>query len=287
MGDVAGEPLSPEEVDALYALPMEEFIPARAALAARLKEAGSRDAARAAGALRKPTVAAWTVNQLARRNAGELDALFRANARLRAAQTGAGRGGGPGFRDALRARQDALARLAEAAARILAEAGHPESRATLDRISATLMAAATDEETAALVRRGVLARDVEPAADFDALGLGGAAGGSDRGAPRGAGAPSGARERRAGKGSRRTGGSAGRAAERAALRNAEERVEALLRRAEDAERAADEHEREAAAAARSANKARTEAERARRAAAKARSQADEALEGFRSLGDGG
>jgi len=287
VGDVAGEPLSPEEVDALYALPMEEFIPARAALAARLKDAGSRGAAREAGALRKPTVTAWTVNQLARRNPGELDALFRANDRLRAAQTGAGRGGGSGFRDALRARQDALARLAEAAAGILAEAGHPESRATLDRVSVTLMAAATDGATAALVRRGVLARDVEPAADFDALGLGGAAGGSDRGAPGGAGASSGAGAGRAGKGSRRSQGSADRAAERAALRKAEERVEALVRRAEDAERAADEREREAAGVARSANKARAEAERARRAAAKARFQADEALERFRSIDDGG
>ncbi|HEX6459560.1 MAG TPA: hypothetical protein VF032_11635, partial [Thermoleophilaceae bacterium] len=55
-----------EQLDALYGLPLEEFTPRRDELSKELRAAGSRDAAAWVKALRKPTAAAWLVNQLAR-----------------------------------------------------------------------------------------------------------------------------------------------------------------------------------------------------------------------------
>ena len=54
------------DIDRLYALPREEFTPQRDELAKRLREEGDRDGAAAVKALRKPTIAAWAVNQVQR-----------------------------------------------------------------------------------------------------------------------------------------------------------------------------------------------------------------------------
>ena len=54
------------DVDELYGLPLDEFVPARNALARELKGAGEPAEAAEVAALRKPSVAAWAVNQLVR-----------------------------------------------------------------------------------------------------------------------------------------------------------------------------------------------------------------------------
>ena len=65
------------EVEALYGLPLEEFTKARDALArARAKE-GDKEGAAPIKALRKPSVVAWGLNQLARRLACVLQACNR------------------------------------------------------------------------------------------------------------------------------------------------------------------------------------------------------------------
>ena len=53
-------------IDALYALPLERFTPERDALAKDLAADGDRAGAARVKALRKPVVAAWAVNALAR-----------------------------------------------------------------------------------------------------------------------------------------------------------------------------------------------------------------------------
>src|SRR5205823_1201867 len=58
--------LDPSEVEHLYSEPLDRFIDARTELVKRLREQGSGDAAAEAGRLRKPTVPAWAVDQLAR-----------------------------------------------------------------------------------------------------------------------------------------------------------------------------------------------------------------------------
>ena len=57
-----------DPVDELYTLPLRDFIAARDRLAAKLAAANQRDRAREVKAFRRPTVAAWVVNQLAHRN---------------------------------------------------------------------------------------------------------------------------------------------------------------------------------------------------------------------------
>jgi len=78
------------KVDQLYQLPLDEFTPARNALA---KEAGP-DAARVR-ALVKPPIAAWAVNQLHWRDSDTWNALIEASENARRAHKAvlSGRGG--------------------------------------------------------------------------------------------------------------------------------------------------------------------------------------------------
>jgi len=72
-----------EAADELYALPPAEFTAARAR---HVAAAGDKGAAKAIGALRRPTVAAWAVNRLVRSGAPELDEALELGERLRDAQ---------------------------------------------------------------------------------------------------------------------------------------------------------------------------------------------------------
>src|SRR5438093_12899853 len=114
----------PDPVDELYMLPPREFIAARDRLATKLAAAKERDRAREVRALRRPTVAAWVVNQLAHRNAAALRRLIDAGQALRRAQARVVRGGGPeDLRTAAKRRQEVLRDLRSLAGSILREAG--------------------------------------------------------------------------------------------------------------------------------------------------------------------
>ncbi|MGH8999322.1 MAG: hypothetical protein ACRDY7_08025, partial [Acidimicrobiia bacterium] len=143
----------------LYGLPPEEFTAARDALSRRLKATGDEDAAAEVKRLRKPSVAVWALNAAARRHQAGVARLVEAGAALRAAQEDALSGDASGLRQAGRALADEIERVADLAA---AELPGP-SAAQRDRIVATLRAAAADPEAADLLRRGVLARDLEAA----------------------------------------------------------------------------------------------------------------------------
>ena len=69
-----------DEVDALYGLPLDAFVPERDALAKRLRADKRREDADAVKALRKPSVAAWAANQVLRSQPGQRDALLTAEA---------------------------------------------------------------------------------------------------------------------------------------------------------------------------------------------------------------
>ncbi|WP_438017029.1 hypothetical protein WMF18_40580 [Sorangium sp. So ce315] len=84
-----------EEVDDLYSKPLGDFTRARDALAKRLRQAGDKAAAERVKALRRPTAAAWALNQLARRYPQRMEALLDAGERLREAQRGGDRQRGP------------------------------------------------------------------------------------------------------------------------------------------------------------------------------------------------
>ena len=90
------------QADDLYGLPLEQFIPERAALAKALRAEKRRDEAAAVAALRKPSVAAWAVNQLVRSQGSSVQELFAAGDELRDAQARlrAGTGDGKALRAA-------------------------------------------------------------------------------------------------------------------------------------------------------------------------------------------
>jgi hypothetical protein len=170
-----------DEIRSLYRESPDAFIPARDALAKRLKEGGDPDEAARVKALRKPTVPAWAVDQLATTDPEGVDALLAAGAALRSAQQAALSGRhADRLREATDARRGAVARLTSAATKALQDAGRsPEPH--IEVISATLEAASIDPEAGDRLRSGMLDRPLSAAAGFgDIVGLRsvGSAGGS-------------------------------------------------------------------------------------------------------------
>jgi hypothetical protein len=230
-------------IDQLYGLPLAEFTPARNELVKRLRSEDRREEAREAGALRKPTVPAWAVNQLVRRERKQIEALLSLGEELRKAQAALVRGGDAGQVLSVSERERGLVReLVEKAADILREDGSRPSEATLDEIAETLHAAALDEDVAAAVTGGRLLKERR------AIGLGLGAGGPAprRAAPR-----------------KETGPPARVAKAERRLEEARSEAKEARQAAEAAERAFQRAEREARQAARAAERA---GERERKAA---------------------
>ena len=155
------------ELDNLYSALPADFTRARNDLAQRLKQAGQAEAAARVKQLRKPTVALWAVNQLARRHPDDVRALLDAGERLRVAQQAALRGESQELRTATAEERKILHGLTQQAAELLRETGHS---ADTKRIADTLRAAAVDESGRELLQRGRLSEELE------ASGFGGFAG---------------------------------------------------------------------------------------------------------------
>jgi hypothetical protein len=188
---------APDVVDELYSAPLGDFVARRDAKAKELRKS-DRTAADAVKRLRKPSVSAAAVNQLARSRRDDVEALLAAGEALRQAQLGGG------DRDAIRSaagdEREAVETLVAAAAK------QGASASALEEVRETLHAAALDDDTRELVRRGILTEARQ------AMGLGGfgappaSAEGSAppspprsprrRGRPRGGGAPPGRARRR-------------------------------------------------------------------------------------------
>jgi hypothetical protein len=146
-----------DEIDRLYGLPLEEFVRGRQKAAREAREAGDRTAAETIDTLRKPTIAAWAVNQLCRRGRRDVDLLLDAGHRLLAAQRASLAGDDRDELDRARRDEDAtVARLRKAGEALL---GHRASEATLDRVEGTLRAAAISPEGRELLARGRFTRE--------------------------------------------------------------------------------------------------------------------------------
>lgn len=155
----------------LYGLPLEEFTPARDALAEELKAAGRKDEAAEVKSLRKPSVAAWALNLVARENPDAVESLRAAGAVLREAQDEAMSGDAGRLRDAGRALAEEVDRVAGLGADVLRAAGRPASAAQQEKIVATLRTAAVDDEAGDALARGVLVEELE-STGFSLLGAG-------------------------------------------------------------------------------------------------------------------
>lgn len=138
--------MADDPTDQLYGLPLEEFVPARDALAKELRGDGDRERAAEVKKLAKPSRAAWAVNMLARSHADEVRALVEAGEALAGAQEQLLGGAEPSVlrqaADAARALVDALAAQA------------PVDGATRDKVRATLHAATVDADVRAEVASG-------------------------------------------------------------------------------------------------------------------------------------
>ncbi len=129
--------------DELYALPAEDFVAQRDARAKGLRADGDRDLARQVAALPRPTVAAWLLNQLARRRTAAVEQLVGLGAEMREAQESLD---GDQMRALNRQRQQVVRAFSRQVAELGDELGRPVSDAVAQQIEETLRAAVADEE---------------------------------------------------------------------------------------------------------------------------------------------
>jgi hypothetical protein len=155
-----------EALDHLYGVDADEFVAERKRLARELKDAGDAEAAAEVAKARKPTVAAWALNQLARRQRRDVDLLLDAGHRLRQAQEGVvGGEDRAAFEQAQKSERETLQRLTKLASELLGGA----SAQALTQISATLRTAAVSEDGRELLARGRFVTPLE-AEGFDVFG---------------------------------------------------------------------------------------------------------------------
>jgi hypothetical protein len=246
-----------QAADQLYGLPLGEFTSARDELTRSLRRQGLRSEAEAVKALRKPTIAAWTLNQLARRRPRDFERLLATGKRLRTAQKALLAGEGRSALQTASAEERRLiTELARDATAVAGEAGTAGTESLHERIRATLHAAALDERTAAELAAGRLVREHE------AVGLFGTAPAEAGPAPKAAPSPK-------------------QAPDHGAVRKVAERHRELERGLATAQAAEKKAQREHAAAVKVSERAARLAEDARRRADEARARADEARAGLR------
>jgi hypothetical protein len=149
----------PDDIDALFQLPLADFIAARKELSARLKKQGSANDWERVKLLAKPSVSAWTVNQLYWQQRDEFEALLATGQRFRKAQTS---GKVADMRAALAARSAALSRLENLATSLLHDAGHNPTPDMIRRITTTLEAVSAYHVLPDGSSPGRMTKDVDP-----------------------------------------------------------------------------------------------------------------------------
>ena len=152
------------ELDRLYSLPLDEFTSERNSIANAAKNDGDDDAAKTVKALKKPSVGAWTLNQLARKHSDEIAELLSIREELERADSP------QELRDLAGRRRDLVAKLSKMARSILAESEHGASHATVEKVSQGLLAGGDDADRE-LLRKGRLTRE-PTSSGLEAFGFG-------------------------------------------------------------------------------------------------------------------
>src|SRR4051794_40946913 len=146
------------DIDRLYGAPREDFVRERDVLVRALRKSGDREVAAEVAALRKPTLVAWTVNQLAHTERRDVDLLLDAGKRIIDAQQSSIAKGGRADLDAAQASlRRAIGGLTAQAGAIL---GPDASKTTLTRVAETLRTAATAPAGRELLARGRLSDEL-------------------------------------------------------------------------------------------------------------------------------
>ena len=148
------------EIDRLYALPLEEFTHERDELAKRLRKDGDREGADDIKALKKPSVAAWAVNQVRRDRPDDVrrlldvtEELHRVHSKLSSA------GARERLEEAAEMQRELIRSLVRCASELLDAAGHGATDATLGKVADTLRAAAVDEDLREEVATGRVVKE--------------------------------------------------------------------------------------------------------------------------------
>jgi len=147
-----------DAVASLFQAPLDHFVAERKRLAGELKAAGDKAGAAQLAKLGRPPISAWAVDQLWWRARDAFDALFDTAQELR-----------DGKLAAMAAHRDAIAKLRAHASRLLTEAEHGATEATLRKVTQTLSALAAaggwDPDPP-----GALSADRDPPG-FEAIGV--------------------------------------------------------------------------------------------------------------------
>jgi hypothetical protein len=157
-----------DDIDALFQLTPPEFVTARNALATQLKKAGQNDDARRVKALPKPSISAWTVNQLYWKHRAAFEKLLANGERFRQAQVSRLAGKGTDIHKLLNERREELSAMSRLAAQILQRSSGAAPSGVMRRITATLEALSAYGTLAGAPSAGRLVEDVDPPG-FDAL----------------------------------------------------------------------------------------------------------------------
>ena len=137
----------------LYALRREEFTRARAELVGAARSDGDRELAGAIGKLRRPTVAAWLVNQMARQRPDQLRSLVELGERMRAAHEQLD---GAALRELSRPRRELLEEILGSVRDIGKAADVPVSDAMTRELDTMFSAALADSASGKTLRSGRL-----------------------------------------------------------------------------------------------------------------------------------
>lgn len=145
-----------EVADELYALPLDRFTPERDA---RVKAAkGDKERIAALKGLRKPSLAAWVVNLLVRREPAQVEQVLAVGAALREAQEGMD---GAELRALTKQRRQLTSAVTGQARALATDEGVRVTQSVADEVEATLTAGLVDPEAARAVRSGLLVRSLE------------------------------------------------------------------------------------------------------------------------------
>jgi len=147
------------ELDSLFAAPPAGFIAERKRIVAALKGAGRKDDAKEVEKIPRPSLALWTVNQVARRDPELVRHLVEITERLQSAP-------GPEYAAAAVEHRQVLHQLRDRASEILSGAGHELTPQVILRAIANLRVAAGSAEARATLEQGRMVQDVaEQASD--------------------------------------------------------------------------------------------------------------------------
>ncbi|MFE6069346.1 hypothetical protein [Streptomyces sp. NPDC056525] len=155
-----------EVAEELYGLRPAEFVAARDTYVARARAAKDARAAKAVAGLRRPSLAAWAANRLARQRQQEAQQFLALGETLREAHRTLD---AEQLRAASGQRQQLIAALARTAAALAGEAGLAVSDTVLHEIEQTLHGVLADRDVAEQWSRGRLVKAPEAVVGFPAV----------------------------------------------------------------------------------------------------------------------